>query len=217
MIDLRELKDFCNNKKIIIVGNSSRILSHTYGTLIDNYEIVVRINRGYQPGNTAQQETNFRKQLGSKTTILSLGVKSSIFARQIVSGNACSYILCPIIWSDKLDYPNVHDIDPAEYHKLKEELGGFKPSTGISTYNFFNKLNNFKRLDLIGFDFFESSTPHRNQLGHLRVTDHHGRKEKLFFETSRDLERTLIHETKPGGIPINNIPTMYNSKSYRRR
>jgi len=209
-INLRELADFCNNKKIIIVGNSSRILSHSYGTLIDNYEIVVRINRGYQHGHL------YNKFLGSKTTILSLGVKSSVLASQIIAKNICSYLLCPIIYSDKLDYPNVHDVDPAEYHKLKLELDGFKPSTGISTYNFFNNLNNFKRLDLIGFDFFKSSTPHRNQLGHLRVSDHHGVKENLFFERSKDPKRTLLHITDAGGPPHNNIPTMHNVNKYRR-
>ena len=52
MANLLELQNFCENKSIIIVGNSSRILRHGKGRLIDGYDIVVRINRGYQPDNS---------------------------------------------------------------------------------------------------------------------------------------------------------------------
>ena len=47
MIQLEELKDYCEGKKIIIVGNSSRILNGKHGKLIDSYDIIVRINKGY--------------------------------------------------------------------------------------------------------------------------------------------------------------------------
>ena len=211
MVALQNIKDFCNNRKIIIVGNSSRILQGSYGTLIDNYEIVVRINRGYQPNDL------YRNFLGIKTTILSLGVKSESFARRIVLGNNITYILCPIIYSDRLSYPNTYHVEKEEYQLLKQELGGTKPSTGISTFNFFNKLNNFKRLDLIGFDFFESSGPHRNQLGHLRVPDHQGRKEEAFFEKVRDPQRSLLHDMPAGGRPHNNIPRIGTQIRYKTR
>ena len=211
MVDLKNIKDFCNNRKIIIVGNSSRILQGSYGTLVDNYEIVVRINRGYQPNDL------YRNFLGSKTTILSLGVKSQTFATRIVLGNNVTYILCPIIYSDRLSYINTHHVEKEEYQLLKQELGGTKPSTGIATFNFFNQLNNFERLDLIGFDFFESSGPHRNQLGHLRVPDHHGIKEKEFFERVRDPQRSLLHKMPAGGPPHNNIPRIGNQIRYKTR
>ena len=108
-----------------------------------------------------------QKHIGSKTNIVSIGVKSEAAASRIVAPNNVNYIISPIIWSDKLSYPNVYNVEREEYHNLTNQLGGNKPSTGIATYNFFNRIRGFDRLDLIGFDFFESSVHHRNQLGHL--------------------------------------------------
>ena len=51
MVTLKDLQEYCNNKKIIIVGNSSRLLDGPNRQLIDNYDIVVRINRGYMGNN----------------------------------------------------------------------------------------------------------------------------------------------------------------------
>ena len=51
-----QIKDYCKDKKIIIVGNSSRILQGNYGRLIDGYQIIVRLNRGYQRGNNLYRE-----------------------------------------------------------------------------------------------------------------------------------------------------------------
>lgn len=187
MTTLSELQSFCKDKSIIIVGNSSSILNHKMGKLIDSYNVVVRINRGYHSNNI------FANSLGSKTNILSIGIKSASQANHLVSSNKMDYILSPIIWSDKLSFPNVYDIDHSTYHQLKDELGGIKPSTGISTFNFFNKLIDCKQLDLIGFDFFQSSTPQRNALGHFFVKDHNGTKEQEFFENSKDPNKTKLH------------------------
>tara|TARA_R100001509_G_scaffold126178_1_gene79640 strand:+ start:780 stop:1430 length:651 start_codon:yes stop_codon:yes gene_type:complete len=208
----KDLYKFCEGKKIIIVGNSSRILQANYGRIIDGYEVIVRINRGYQRGHDL-----YRENIGSKTHILSLGIKSFHFASQVVAGNAVDYILSPIIYSDRLSYPNSFNVTKEEYNHLREGLGGHKPSTGIATFNFFNKLGGFERLDLIGFDFFESSSPHRNQLGHLRVPDHHGIMERKYFELSRDSEKTLLHPTPPGGQIKTNIPTIHIPYQHRKR
>ena len=210
MVSIQDIEKACDNRKIIIVGNSSRLLKDSYAKIIDSYEIVVRINRGYQPTNL------YSHFIGTKTNFLSLGVKSEAFARRIILGNHIPYILCPIMYSDKLHYPNAYHVEKEVYQSLKNELGNNKPSTGIATFNFFNKLNNFQRLDLIGFDFFESSGAHRNQLGHLRVPDHNGREERGFFDRTRDVDRTHIHPMAPGGAPINNIPKYSNIRFKRR-
>mgnify|MGYP003635231008 FL=1 len=203
MVSLDSIKSFCLDKKIIIVGNSSRLLGSNYARVIDSYDIVVRINRGYQQGNL------YTKMIGSKTTILSVGVKSASAAMEIVGVNPFTYVLSPIIWSDKLQLPNVYNVEVKDYNILKASSNTNKPSTGISTYNFFNKLNNFKRLDLVGFDFFESSNSFRNQLGHLGVTDHTGVKEKEFFEKVKDNSRTQLYDMKTNITPKSNTPTYY--------
>tara|TARA_R110000744_G_scaffold151853_2_gene265528 strand:- start:297 stop:950 length:654 start_codon:yes stop_codon:yes gene_type:complete len=209
VVELTEILDFCKDKKIIIVGNSSRLLNHNYGSLIDSYDIVVRINRGYQESNL------YSDMIGNKTTILSVGVKSAVAALCIVGKNNLAYVLSPIIWSEKLGLPNGYDVMVNDYNILKANANINKPSTGISTYNFFNNLNNFKRLDLIGFDFFESSIRAINQLGHTKVFDHDGSKESAFFEKVKDNDRTQLHVMKDNVILApNNIPRISTSRKH---
>jgi hypothetical protein len=213
MVSLKELQNYCAGKEIIIVGNSSRILNSNYGKLIDNYDIVVRINRGY-----LHRQNLYSDKIGNKTHILSLGLKSAAFSANVIQSNTVSYILSPIIHSETLNYSNVYNAQTETYNTLKNELGGFKPSTGISTYNFFNRFIDFKRLDLIGFDFFESSSKQRNQLGHCYVADHHGIKELKFFERSKDPEKSLIHAISgPNNPLINNTTNSSQSNIYIKK
>tara|TARA_R110002153_G_scaffold181199_3_gene334533 strand:- start:67 stop:720 length:654 start_codon:yes stop_codon:yes gene_type:complete len=202
MVSLEEIKEFCKGKSIIIVGNSIKILNQSYGRLIDNYDIVVRINKGY-----FHRQNLYSDKIGNKTTILSLGLKSARLAANIIQSNTVKYLISPIIYSERLDYSNVYDVQANTYNDLKNSLDGFKPSTGISTYNFFNRYTDFNKLDLIGFDFFESSSRQRNQLGHCYVEDHHGIKEKKFFENSKDPDKTRLIETEGGSVVKDvNIP-----------
>ena len=50
-----------SDKKVIIVGNSTTILSEEYGDVIDSYDVVIRINKCATKG--------FEKHTGSKTDI----------------------------------------------------------------------------------------------------------------------------------------------------
>tara|TARA_B100000780_G_C21086545_1_gene437759 strand:+ start:173 stop:829 length:657 start_codon:yes stop_codon:yes gene_type:complete len=188
MVSLEELKNYCDGKDIIIVGNSSRILNGKYQKLIDGYDIVVRINKGY-----LHRQNIYSDKIGTKTNILSMGIKSENFSKNIIQSNTVNYIISPIIYSDRLHYSNVYDVQKNVYDELRSSLDGVKPSTGISTYNFFNRHINFKRLDLIGFDFFTSSSRQRNQLGHCYVSDHNGEKELEYFKHSKDPEKTMLH------------------------
>ena len=129
--------------------------------------------------------------------------KSAVGAANIIRQNLLNFILSPVKHSEDLLFENCYKVEDLAYDKLKNELGGFKPSTGIATYNFFNKYIDFGRLDLIGFDFFESSTKQRNQFGHTYVPDHHGIKELKFFENSKDKNRTKLF-----GMIGNNGPSL---------
>ena len=187
------------------------MLNGKYRNIIDKYDIVVRINRGYQ-----HNQHLYDDYLGTKTNILSIGVKSAVMANLIIKNNIVDYIVSPIIYSERLNYPNVYDVEHEVYASLKQSLGEVKPSTGISTYNFFNRFMNFERLDLIGFDFFESSTRQRNGLGHLYVADHHGIAEMKFFESTRDPKKTLLHKTEgQRNFPQNNIPKYFIKNNQR--
>ena len=212
MVPLEELQQYCIGKQIIIVGNSTGMLNSKYKNIIDKYDIVVRINRGYQ-----HNQHLYDDYLGTKTNILSIGVKSAVMANRIIKNNTVDYIVSPIIYSERLNFPNVYDVEDNVYNSLKQSLGGVKPSTGISTYNFFNRFMNFERLDLIGFDFFESSLRQRNELGHLYVADHNGTAEMKFFESTRDPEKTLLHKTEgQRSFPQNNNIPKYFIKNKQR-
>ena len=209
MVSLEELQEYCQGKRIIIIGNSNQMVGSNSAKIIDSYDIVVRINKGYQYRRTALSSS-----IGFNTHILAIGMKSAQLASTVIKSNSIDYILSPIIHSEILDYPNVYNVDSETYNLLKTSLGNYKPSTGISVYNFFNRFINFERLDLIGFDFFTSSTNQRNALGHLFVKDHNGEKEEEFFKGSRDPEKTKLYELKSTTRnPIANIP-MYSKLSH---
>ena len=209
MVSLEELQEYCQGKRIIIIGNSNQMIGSNSAKIIDSYDIVVRINKGYQYRRTALSSS-----IGFNTHILAIGMKSAQLASTVIKSNSLDYILSPIIYSERLDYPNVYNVDDETYNLLKTSLGNFKPSTGISVYNFFNRFINFERLDLIGFDFFTSSTNQRNALGHLFVKDHNGEKEEEFFKGSKDPEKTKLYELKSTTRnPIANIP-MYSKLSH---
>ena len=209
MVSLEDLQEYCQGKRIIIIGNSNQMIGSNSAKIIDSYDIVVRINKGYQYRRTALSSS-----IGFNTHILAIGMKSAQLASTVIKSNSLDYILSPIIYSERLDYPNVYNVDDETYNLLKTSLGNFKPSTGISVYNFFNRFINFERLDLIGFDFFTSSTNQRNALGHLFVKDHNGEKEEEFFKGSRDPEKTKLYELKSTTRnPIANIP-MYSKLSH---
>ena len=209
MVSLEELQEYCQGKRIIIIGNSNQMIGSNSAKIIDSYDIVVRINKGYQYRRTALSSS-----IGFNTHILAIGMKSAQLASTVIKSNSLDYILSPIIYSERLDYSNVYNVDDETYNLLKTSLGNFKPSTGISVYNFFNRFINFERLDLIGFDFFTSSTNQRNALGHLFVKDHNGEKEEEFFKGSKDPEKTKLYELKSTTRnPIANIP-MYSKLSH---
>lgn len=209
MVSLEDLQEYCQGKRIIIIGNSNQMIGSNSAKIIDSYDIVVRINKGYQYRRTALSSS-----IGFNTHILAIGMKSAQLASTVIKSNSIDYILSPIIHSEILDYPNVYNVDSETYNLLKTSLGNYKPSTGISVYNFFNRFINFERLDLIGFDFFTSSTNQRNALGHLFVKDHNGEKEEEFFKGSRDPEKTKLYELKSTTRnPIANIP-MYSKLSH---
>jgi len=52
-------------KSVIVVGNSTEIVDHSFGPLIDSFDVVVRLNAGTPIGR--------EQALGTKTTIWSTG------------------------------------------------------------------------------------------------------------------------------------------------
>jgi len=58
-----KLKRYCEGKKVLLVGNAASLFNHSYGDMIDQYDVVVRFGKG------VPTEEN-RKYIGSKTDCL---------------------------------------------------------------------------------------------------------------------------------------------------
>jgi hypothetical protein len=182
---MNSLEKFCDNKKIAIVGNSSRILNHNYGDIIDSHDVVVRIN--HAPKYIAK----YPKNVGTKTTIMSYGLSRLDLAKEI--SNKCNpqYNLFLIRCNGEIkDYKpyslfkNPFHGDIEEYRILKSNFAEFKPSTGIVTINYFVNNINFSKLNLFGFDFFTtSSTFRKNEFGSYLYKDHNGLYEQKFVHS----------------------------------
>jgi hypothetical protein len=56
--------DLLNNKKVVIVGPASYLIGMNQGCVIDSYDIIVRINKGY---NISKE---MEKDIGSRTDVL---------------------------------------------------------------------------------------------------------------------------------------------------
>ena len=41
-----ELKQYCEGKRVLLVGNAASLFNHEYGDLIDSYDVVVRFGKG---------------------------------------------------------------------------------------------------------------------------------------------------------------------------
>lgn len=192
---MNSLQKFCDNKKIAIIGNSSRILNNNYGNIIDNHDIVVRIN------HAPKFIHKYPNSVGTKTTIMSYGISRLDLAKEI--SNTCNplYNLFLIRCNGEIkDYsPYRHFKNPfhgniEQYKKIKSNFGAFKPSTGVVTINFFIENINFSKLNLFGFDFFKSSSSiKRNEFGSYIYKDHSADLEQIYINSVLTDKVTLFY------------------------
>jgi hypothetical protein len=183
---LEQIKKYCKDKSVIIVGNSSRILDAEYGKLIEGHDIVVRMN------GACPVKSIFFKNIGRRTDIYVVSYKSTEKSKRILD------LVKPVFGlrlntSDYFYHPMCYFAKHADYSELNAKFKDCKPSTGALTVNFFKKNIDYKELSLIGFDFFESinSLNRPNPLGSYLYKDHDPSQEVLFIESILD-EKTKI-------------------------
>ena len=58
---------YCQNKRVLIVGNSISLFNKPYGEFIDSFDVVVRMGKGYP-------WPEFKEHLGSKTDVWVLSI-----------------------------------------------------------------------------------------------------------------------------------------------
>jgi len=80
---MNNFKEFIKNKKVAIVGPAAYMMNHEFGSEIDDYDVVVRINRSYE------SVEKFSKNVGSRTDVL----YSCMIEKQANAGKIDPYFL----------------------------------------------------------------------------------------------------------------------------
>ena len=172
-----KLKRYCEGKKVLLVGNAASLFNHSYGDMIDQYDVVVRFGKG------VPTEEN-RKYIGSKTDVWFFGgLRASMFRSwkkakfkvfnytQISLYNPASASLSfPSCMATKQfqiykDYFVMGDSDTHKhliskiYGKVNKSDWKASPriSKGVLCALYFDEIiNTQSSLDFVGFDFFDS-------------------------------------------------------------
>lgn len=199
-MDLLNFKKFIEDKTIILVANSSDLLENKNGSLIDSYDIVVRFNSF----KIDEQYT------GKKTTI-----HASIYLQDI---NLDYFVPIRFIvsillknWINKIQ--NIDKFKQSfllKYNHHNEIQGqkttGAPPTTGFIMLTLLLKLGGFKKLDLIGFNFYESG------VNSILRTD-----EGIALDISNvhdyDFEKEVIMKSASSHDKKNNIITFYDNST----
>ncbi len=150
IIDISDVSRIFYNKSVVLVGNSVNLLANKYGSLIDDYDIVCRINRGIE--NTIHNPISS----GSKTDVLFYSMcRVDIIPFKIQKNLTC--IQTTNKYSNfRLDN-NTHFYNDTSL-KTKLNLPKKKiPSTGITAIDIINNAYP-KKFGIYGFDFKKTPT-----------------------------------------------------------
>lgn len=134
------IHNLIRGRSVAIVGNASSIFDRTYGKKIDEYDVVIRFNRGFISRPSSQ---------GSRTTILFVGTdmdkaETNKFDNPIVICRSSHYMT-----------PSNYVIGK-ERGQLKEIIGS-QPSTGFMAIDMCLSMGAGK-ISLFGFDFEKTPT-----------------------------------------------------------
>ena len=162
---------YCQNKRVLIVGNSISLFNKPYGEFIDSFDVVVRMGKGYP-------WPEFKEHLGSKTDVWVLSI---LRANHYPDFKGTPYQVLNI--SQISVYDSKKSTTTISKHFYEEEFEIYKDyfvmgdikktraliktaygtvdinqraSQGALTLAYFtNIIRSYKELHVIGFDFFE--------------------------------------------------------------
>lgn len=172
-MNLNDFKQLCQDKNVLLVGNSVELMNYEYANLIDSYDIVIRFGKGIAANDKEKQA------IGKK---LDVWVTGDFRGRMILKDPYKSMLInVPILYIRSRIHMNKphkklqqlkHSLDiytDSEiielYNKYGIKAGDVEArrfSAGLWTIKFFcEKVKTQKSLTLIGFDFFAKSTTKR--------------------------------------------------------
>lgn len=173
-----KLREYCKGKRVLLVGNAASLFNHEYGELIDSYDVVVRFGKG------VPTEEN-KKHIGSKTDVWFFGtLRASMFQSWrearfkifnytqigLYDPQGTSLSFPSVMATSRFQiYKDYFILGDAEIHKklISEIYPTPKPnewrkapriSQGNLCFLYFDKvIGTQSNLDMVGFDFFEST------------------------------------------------------------
>lgn len=188
---------YCQNKRVLIVGNAVSLFNKPYGEFIDSFDVVVRLGKGFP-------HPEFKENLGTKTDVWVLSnlranhykeFKDAPFKVLNISQISVYDMQRPMTTISKYfyvkdfeiykDYFLMGNIDDTR-RLIKSAYGKVdineRASQGALTLSYFtNIVRSYKELHVIGFDFFEGKLQYElqgeiNEVSsfHLPVPSHKG-------------------------------------------
>lgn len=146
--DLQLLLAFLDGKSIAIVGNATSLLSHQYGSLIDQHEIVVRMNRGF-PVNPAAQGIRFDLWCFS-------GFRAALHTpRGFVAPPRAVWMWHKRMKKERVGFDCI--FYPRSYWQRLSDRIGARPSIGALTIDLVSRATP-REVTVIGFDFKRTGT-----------------------------------------------------------
>jgi len=149
---MRALREYVKDKSVAIIGNAKSILYSRKD--IDKHDIVVRINHADPKG--------YEAYMGSRTDIWVTGVSQRKAAEAYKALRFRFIVLTHVGWTPQMIDPEsnfiIYEYPVLSQARLKDkmrEMGdGSHTSTGLRTIDMFVEFNNYKDLNIYGFDFF---------------------------------------------------------------
>jgi len=184
IIDVSDVNKIFYNKSVVLVGNSANLLANKYGYLIDDYDVVCRINRGIE--NTIYNPIS----AGSKTDILFYSMcRVDIIPLKIEKNITCI--------QTTTKYSNFRLNNDTHFYNdisLKTKLNLPKkkiPSTGITAIDIINNAQP-KKFGIYGFDFKKTPTYYHDTEEYKK--SHPVQKSKHLWEQEENFVINLTKE-----------------------
>ena len=163
MINLHKIEKKIENEGdvILIIANGNSVLSFKYGSLINKFKNVARINN--------YSIKKYKKYIGEKTNIWFNGANQGLKKRKIIDEKIIVFVPASIHLNKqhRLDkIPKRIGVQRDRYLLVsKEEMLSYeklthitRPTTGLSSILW--SINNYDKVIIHGFDFFEDSKGH---------------------------------------------------------
>ena len=165
---LSDIYNFIQNKSIAIVGNASSIFDSSFGSEIDNHDIVIRFNKGILKDKISQ---------GSKTTIW---IVASTDFLSLSSKFTPRFIILRFITPNFLyTYPSINNTDKRVIEIKNSILNGKNPSTGFLAIDMCRFHKPKLPIDIYGFDGNKTKTFYNPE---SYVSRHNMNDELLFLK-----------------------------------